>query len=147
MRTMLSDLVTVGRRFRRSVRIGADAGAADVEGFVCTATASQALETTVDHVSRLGHSAFTWTGPYGCGKSTLAVILAAALGRPGPVRDQALETPPVPLRTSLVDAMRWKAPGWRVVPVVGRRGDPVAVVREALSDWRDDADPVRALIG
>lgn len=143
---MLSEVVNVGRRFRRSVRVGADSGAADVEGFVCTATAAQAIETMIDHVSRLRHTAFTWTGPYGCGKSSLAVMLAAALGQPGRARDRALATLPAKLRSRLVDAMRWRAPGWRIVPVVGRRADPEQVVREALGELSDGADPIHKLL-
>jgi len=134
MNTMLNDIVRVGRRFRRSVRVGTDAGLSDIEGFVCTATAAQALETTIDHVAELGHSAFTWTGPYGCGKSTLALILASALGAAGEPRTQALASLPESLRNRLPQAMRWRKPGWKIVPVVGRRADPVAVVREALAE-------------
>lgn len=145
MTNMLSDLVSVRRRFRRSVRVGADAGTQEVEGFVCTATASQAIQTTIDHVSSLGHCAFTWTGPYGCGKSTLAVVLSAALGAAGATRDQALAALPDGLRARLVDALRWKVEGWRVVPVVGRRDDAAAVIAEALPGQVSKSQAVREL--
>ena len=59
MTKTLSDITRVRRRFQRSIRLGDDAGAA--AGFICTATAAQALETTIEHVSALGHGAFTWT--------------------------------------------------------------------------------------
>lgn len=134
MTTMLADRVSVLRRFRRSVRVGADTGAAEIEGFVCTATAAQALETTIDHAATLGHTAFTWTGPYGCGKSTLAVVLAAALGKPGKAREQAMAALPDGLRSRLPQAMRWSRPGWRVIPVVGRRTDAATVIAEALPE-------------
>lgn len=141
----LSQLVTVGRRFRRSVRVGTDTDAIDVEGFVCTATAAQALATTVDHVWRLKHTAFTWTGPYGCGKSTLAVVLSAVLGRSGDARDRALATLPAKLRNSVISGMRWKEQGWRVLPIVGRRADPAEVVREALG-LNERANPIEVLV-
>lgn len=141
---MLADLVSVRRRFRRSVRVGADAGVADIEGFVCTATAAQAIATTIDHVVGHGHGAFTWTGPYGCGKSTLAVVLAAALGQPGDVRDRALDTLPTDLRKRLGRDMRWSGRGWRVVPVNGRRADAASVMAEAIPEARP-ADVVRTL--
>ncbi len=141
----LSDLVSVRRRFRRSVRVGADAGADEVEGFVCTATTSQAIQTTIDHVSSLGHCAFTWTGPYGCGKSTLAVVLSAALGAAGATRDHALAALPDGLRARLADAMRWQVEGWRVVPVVGRRAAAAAVIAEALPGQFAMSDTIREL--
>lgn len=146
MTGMLNEVVSVRRRFRRSVRVGADSGASEVEGFVCTATAAQALETTIEHVSGLGHSAFTWTGPYGCGKSTLAVVLATALGRAGKARDRAMETLPPSLRERLPAAMRWSRPGWRVIPVVGRRADPASVIAEVLPSAAAGGDVVRALV-
>lgn len=139
MKRTLADVVAVERRFRRSVRIETDTSAADIKGFVCTATAAQALETTIAHVRDHAHGAFTWTGPYGCGKSTLALVLAAALGPAGAARDAALGALPNELRTDLADGLRWSRPGWKIVPVVGRRADAADVVREAMAD--------RALVG
>ena len=145
--TALADVVTVGRRFRRSVRLGSDSSTADVEGFVCTATAAQALETTIDHVRHHGHCAFTWTGPYGCGKSTLALILAASLGPEGAVRDLALNSLPAALRDHLLAGMGWDAPGWTVVPIVGRRDNPEVVLGEALHERKIGGhDPIAAAV-
>jgi hypothetical protein len=128
----LSQTVRVTRRFSRSVRVGADAGTTAVDGFVCTATAAQALTTTVDHVATVGHGAFTWTGPYGCGKSSLAVLLATILGERSSARDHALATLPANLRDHILAQMRWDDGSWRVVPVVGRKADAQALVAEAL---------------
>lgn len=132
MTEMLSDLVAVGRRFQRSVRLGADSGASSIDGFVCTATAAQALQTTIDHIAGLGHTAFTWTGPYGCGKSTLALVLAAAASSDGQARERALSAMPDHLRGRLIEAMRLEHGGWRVAPIVGRRANPAEVVGDAF---------------
>lgn len=128
----LSQAVRVTRRFSRSVRVGADVDATAVEGFVCTATATQALITTVDHVAAHGHGAFTWTGPYGCGKSSLAVLLATVLGEPSATRNLALLTLPAELRDHLLAQMRWSDGAWRVVPVVGRKVDARTLICESL---------------
>jgi hypothetical protein len=128
----MSDGVTVLRRFRRSVRVDTDLGAAGSDGFICTSTAERAIQTTIDHVSELSHSAFTWTGPYGCGKSSLAVVFAATLGQAGKARDRALATLPTHLRDSIEIKMRWRRPGWTIVPVVGRRADAREVIAAAL---------------
>jgi hypothetical protein len=146
MTGMLSEVVSVSRRFRRSVRIGADADVSEIEGFVCTATAAQAIETTIEHVSRLGHTAFTWTGPYGCGKSTLALMLATVLGRAGPERDKVLQALPIRLQARLPEAMRWTKPGWKVIPVVGRRGDPCEVIGAAVTRKSINEEPIAALL-
>lgn len=132
MTSKLGDKVSVLRRFRRSVRVDADGGASGSDGFICTATAEQAITTTIDHVAEHGHGAFTWTGPYGCGKSSLAVVFAATLGPQGKARQQALATLPAPLRESIAERMRWRKPGWMIVPTVGSRADAREVISAAL---------------
>lgn len=132
MSKTLSEITRVRRRFQRSIRLGDDAGAA--AGFICTATAAQALETTIEHVSTLGHGAFTWTGPYGCGKSSLAVVLAAVLGPDGQSRNEALEVVPEELREQIIEKMRWEPQGWTTISVVGSRSDPSSVLTSALDE-------------
>ena len=131
MTELLSKHVTVARRFRRSVRLG-DETAGVAKGFICTATAARAIETTVDHVSSHAHGAFTWTGPYGCGKSSLAAVLTAAMGPASEARDQALHVLPSDIRVKLVEGMGWRETGWRVLSLVGRRQDARELVDDAL---------------
>lgn len=148
MRTLAED-VRVTRRFSRSVRIGVDADSCAADGFVCTATSTQALLTTVEHVSAHGHGAFTWTGPYGCGKSSLAVVLSLVVGPECEARTRALESLPAEVRTRVLDGLRWASPGWRVVPVVGRRADARELVVQALEEQRigrKGQDVVEALL-
>ena len=147
MTQLLADTVAVERRFKRSVRIGRDVEPEDMDGFICTASAAQALRTTIEHVSVHHHGAFTWTGPYGCGKSTLAQVLTAALGRPGRSRDRALAVLPPELGRDLARRLGWRKPGWTVVPVVGRRADASSVIAEALAAQGLSADdPVSTLL-
>ena len=68
----LNERVRIARRFLRSVRIDADLGAADaLEGFICPQSSADVLITMARHVSETGQGAFSWTGPYGSGKSSL----------------------------------------------------------------------------
>jgi hypothetical protein len=71
-----------------------------------------------------GQRSFTWTGPYGSGKSSLAVALAAAVGCDAGLRKAARDllddaAPPID------QAFPVGRSGWLVVPVVGRRADPI----------------------
>ena len=76
----LNERVRIARRFLRSVRIDTDLGEATaLEGFVCPQSSADVLITMVRHVSETGQGAFTWTGPYGSGKSSLVVALSALL--------------------------------------------------------------------
>ena len=133
----LSDIVRIGRRFQRAVRIDADIGQASaLDGFVCPPSAADALEQMARQVRETGHGAFTWTGPYGAGKSSLAVALAALVGPDAALRRRAK----IALGRERADrTLALLAPGrlgWTALPVVGRRGDPEAVIGEALSALR-----------
>mgnify|MGYP007000305372 len=48
------------------------------DSFVSSETANKTLIEVCNHINN-NHSAFTWTGAYGSGKSSLAVILNGVL--------------------------------------------------------------------
>jgi len=78
--TKLTELVKVSRRFTRSVRVDTDIGdPAALDGYICPHSAIETLLAMARHREGASHSAFTWTGPYGSGKSSLAVALAFLL--------------------------------------------------------------------
>ena len=67
----LNERVRIARRFLKSIRIDTDLGnVAALEGFVCPQSSADILTTMARHVSEAGQGAFTWTGPYGSGKSS-----------------------------------------------------------------------------
>jgi hypothetical protein len=122
---MLSDAVTVTRRFQRSVRIDTDLGApAALYGFVCQGSGSEALKTMSRLIIDAGQCAFTWTGPYGGGKSSLALALAAAVGRDTGLRKVARDLLGEAMEP-IDQAFPSGGAGWLVTPVVGRRADPI----------------------
>ena len=129
----LSNHVRVARRFQKSIRVDSDLGdVGALEGFVCPQSSADILLTLARHVAEARQGAFTWTGPYGSGKSSLAVALAALLS--GDAKTQRAATKA--LGPKLIKEMRKSLPtgskGWRILPVVARRGDPVAVIGEAI---------------
>ena len=129
--TYLADHVSVAPRYQRSVRIDADFGQADpLSGYVLQGSARDALTTTL-RLATNGQGAFTWTGPYGGGKSSLALALASySLGR-GPAFKEAKQ---LLCDVPEVTAVFGRAPkDWLCVSLSGRRGDPVADLREALA--------------
>src|SRR5205823_129306 len=80
--------------------------------------------------------AFTWTGPYGGGKSSLAVTLAGLLGPKGIVRNAAVAALGSETASRLLDTFQPSRDGWLIIPVVGRRGEPVADIGVALEQAR-----------
>ena len=129
----LNERVHIARRFLRSIRINADLGdAAALEGFVCPQSSSDVLMTMARHVSKTGHGAFTWTGPYGSGKSSLVVALSALLNGNTGLQKEATKVFGQKLTKAIWSALPTGTKGWRVVPVVGRRDNPVSVIGEAV---------------
>lgn len=130
----LSSEVKIARRFLRSVRIDSDLGEAQsLDGFICPQSSVDVLLSMAKHVSTTRQGAFTWTGPYGSGKSSLVVALAALLNG-----KEALKTKASAVFGTKVANTVWKAlptgtKGWRVLPVVARRDTPVQVIGEALT--------------
>jgi len=129
----LTDRIRIARRFLRSIRIDTDICDARVlEGFVCPQSSAEILLTMARHVSESRQGAFTWTGPYGGGKSSLAVAFSALLGGDSVARKRATEIFGRNLAASLQKSLPPGRRGWRVVPVVGRRENPVSVIGDAL---------------
>ena len=129
---MLSDVVNVARRFQRSVRVDTDLGTAGaLNGFVCHGSSKIALETMAKLMVETEQRAFTWTGPYGGGKSSLALALCASIGGNPKRRKHARSLlGHLPDRASAFPVGK---EGWLVVPLVGRRGDPIEDLREAIA--------------
>ena len=130
---MLNEHVHIARRFLRSIRIDTDlTESSALEGFICPQSYSDVLMTMARHVSETGQGAFTWTGPYGSGKSSLVVALSALLNSNSSLRAQALKVFGQELTDTIGEALPLGTEGWRIVPVVGVRDDPVRVIGEAV---------------
>lgn len=134
MSIAFADRVQVARRFTRAVRVDADlqdVGALD--GYICSQSAIETLLLMARHRDATGHGAFTWTGPYGSGKSSLAVLFGALLGASHTKAMEILSAIPETERAELAAAFRTARKGWLVIPVVGRRGAVDACIGEAIA--------------
>lgn len=126
----LSDVVTISRQFLRSVRIDTDLGREDaLNGYVCQGTAQSLIENMARQVQETRQRAFTWTGPYGGGKSSLALLLCSLVGANKNLRKRALDLLNPNEVSPINSAFSAKGSGWLVVPLVGKR----AKIHEELS--------------
>ena len=129
----VGDRVCITRRFLRSIRIDADFGdAASLEGFVCPQSFADVLLTMARHVSETGQGAYTWTGPYGSGKSSLVIALSALLNGNVGLQTEAAKVLGPNVTKAIQEALPTATKGWRVLPVVAQRGNPVAIIGEAV---------------
>ncbi len=128
----LSDIVQISRQYQRSIRVDADIGRADaLAGYICHATAASVVDGMCKQLSGTNQRCFTWTGPFGGGKSSLAVALASALHPDRNLRTKAREALRLDSRPVFDMAFPVRK-GWLIVPAVGRRGSVVAELHAAL---------------
>lgn len=133
--------VKIERHYRRSVRIDADLGRHDaLDGYVLTETAREALSIMTRQIVGTSQRAFTWTGPYGGGKSSLALVLAAAIANDASLREKTESfVADVP---SFREAFNTDDGSWLVVPVVGRRSSILTELSKSLSKATGQAELV-----
>ena len=88
-----------------------------------------------------GQGAFTWTGPYGGGKSSLAIAFSALLNGDEAVRRHAASILGKDTASIVWEALPPARFGWHILPVVGRRDSPARVIGEAIetTSFADDA--------
>ncbi len=153
MKSTLANCYTVNRHFQRAKRLDTDLALEGLEGYQLNQTAWHILDSFSEDVARGKQRAFTWTGPYGSGKSSLALVLAALLGpQKGGLRSAAGEIILKERAKLFYQRMPVSRRGWLVVCVVGRRESPISAIWSALIEawrerWGDDSANSLALPG
>ena len=148
---LLSDTVYVERRFQRSIRIDTDLQDPDaLTGFICPESSAAVLTSMANHISESGQAAFTWTGPYGSGKSSLVIALSALTAKSKAQRDAAKRAVGNATADKVWAALPPGKQGWTTIPVVGQRASARKIIGDALirnglayiepeGGWSDDA--------
>lgn len=120
----LSKQYSIATRHQRSTRIDSDLSANFFPGLVYHGTAQAALETLFRQYGQTGQSAYTLTGPYGSGKSTVALLMAGLLHSDSDIHISALNAINNNSQTLLVENLPYKE-GWLQVRAVGGVRGPV----------------------
>lgn len=145
MSERLSEIVSVARRFTRSVRLDTDIDdPAALDGFVITPSAIDTLGMMARHRTATGHGAFTWTGPYGSGKSSLAVAFGAILNRQKGTARAILAHANRQDANEILSAFRPSDQPWLIATVLGNRSDPEAAIVSAIQKVAGSRSPKRA---
>lgn len=131
---MLAQKVQVSERFQRSIRIDSDIGDESViSSFICPQSSVEVLLGMARGHLQAGEAAFTWTGPYGSGKSSLVVALNALLGKEPRLRSRAMKSiGEKHAETVLKGFSVTGKKGWTFVPVVGRKADVTEALIQSL---------------
>src|SRR4051794_12100804 len=120
--TRLSEHVEINRRFARSARIDADLnGTPPLLGYVLQASVAKALTTLAASQIESQQGAFTWTGPYGGGKSSAALLVANLIAGNKANRKIARDLAGTDLDGLFAKAFPQGGGSWSVVAVTGSR--------------------------
>lgn len=132
MQNKLSEFLTINRQFLRSVRLDADFGRIDaLQGYILQPSAQSLLDTTAKYLLKSQQRAFTWTGPYGGGKSSLALALASLAGGDKAIRQAARVALNVKQNKNIQKIFGGNTP-WTVLPIVGKRTSIIDEIGEAI---------------
>jgi len=133
MNNKLSEIVNISRQFQRSIKIDSDIeNHSALEGYICQNTAVSVLENMAKHIDGSNQRAFTWTGPYGGGKSSLAIVLSSLVSSKARLRNKAKKILGLPNDHIINQTFHYKKK-WVVIPIVGKRGSIVSSLAEHLS--------------
>ncbi len=138
MQTENLPLVSVKAQFQRSVRLDTDLDRADaLTGYVIQPSPLSAIQSIGKFVSETQQRAFTWTGPYGGGKSSLALAFGQLAGGTEKIRKQASSSLGLQANDTLTQLFCSRKP-WLVIPIVGRR----VQIEESIGDAIDKLAPL-----
>ncbi|MEK9539484.1 ATP-binding protein [Pantoea agglomerans] len=130
---MLLEKVKVTQQYLRSVRIDTDLGRYDsLDGYICNKSAQTVFENIANQVINTEQRAFTLTGPYGSGKSSLAITFLSALMQDKKIRDKAysrLDKKILPLFNKAFPIDK----GWSILAITGKRAN---IVQEIYNGFK-----------
>ncbi len=121
--------IALNGNFQRSRRVDSDK--LD-DGYVVLPTAKHALETMALNIAEGTQRAFTWTGPYGCGKSSFALLLTSLVG------DSEARARACALLGENEQILQGFSAdkGWTVLRIVGRQGALIEDIGSRLKTRR-----------
>ena len=128
MTKSLADITQINYRYQRSARIDHDNSIENIQTFIVHETAKSTLKRILEDNGN--QNTFTITGPYGGGKSSLALFLSALFDGNSKVQSYA--------RQQLEEFLDVKKPNilntssTLVVKVVGQKSNPVEDLKQAL---------------
>jgi hypothetical protein len=141
MKKTFSAMININNKYCRSVNINHDFDDIDIlKTLICPTSFKMVIETMLDNIVTTRQSAFTWTGPYGAGKSSLALLLTALIGKGEKSRGIAESI----IGNSLSKRVYSKlaiTKGWKVLPLVGEL-DSIEniIIREIENDTGEQVE-------
>ena len=133
----LADTYSISVRYQRATRIDNDLSADFFPGLVFHGTAENTLRTLGRQFAEGKQHAFTVTGPYGTGKSTIALLLTGFLHHETAYRDAAKACIKGKVSKEL-DSYFHVNKGWLIIRAVGGVESPLVTMWKAVHAALED---------
>ncbi|MDE0292474.1 MAG: ATP-binding protein [Candidatus Dadabacteria bacterium] len=128
---MLNDVVEINEHFKRSVNIKSDLLNRELlEGYICPKSSEEALIGLVKHIKGTGQSSFTWTGPYGSGKSSLVLLLSSVVSQDNSLREMAYSRLSEEAQQNIHSFFGKR--DWKVLPVLGEPASTLKIIGHSM---------------
>ena len=136
--------ITIAGGFKRSINLEKDCSdLAVLDHYVCPPSSENVLLSMCQHIQTGGQSAFTWTGPYGAGKSSLAVFLSALVSGNSTLYDKASNKLSLDKATIIKTFSSQSKKD--ILIVTGKPEDPIQVLAELLGTKATSSDVLAEL--
>lgn len=131
--TYLDSIITRNDYFQRSINISYDQNNLDIlENFYCPISYEQVIIKLIDNIEQTQQSAFTWTGAYGSGKSSLAIFLQALMSEDKSIRSLAYQKLSSIYQEKIKQFFDINSTKWKILNIVGKNQTPESLFKEVL---------------
>lgn len=146
----LKQIYSIATHHQRSARIDVDLTPDFFDGLVYHGTAQRTIETICGQYRQAGQRAFTVTGPYGSGKSTITLLISGLLHPHANIREaarasicRAFTATMNPLK--IFDSSFKIDKGWVIIRAVGGSASPVNCLWRATISALDEHPNLKAI--
>ena len=124
--------VSINSSFQRSTRIDNKISKTFLDHFIFHGTSKKVLDQIANSISKTNQSAFTLTGPYGTGKSSLALFLKALLSQDIKIRKHAEKISNYNSKHLFSKVFSKKK--WFILNLIGSKQDPIISIAEQIDE-------------
>lgn len=127
--------VEISLQYQKSIRIDYDFMKKEAyEGFIFHETANQIITSLATQKLYNNQCAFTLTGPYGGGKSSLALAFSSSICSSENVRESVKYKIKPELVQLIEQAFPIKSQGWDVIPIVGKKSNYIEEIINSINN-------------
>ena len=124
--------ININSSFQRSTRIDNDISVEFLNNYIFHDTSKKVLDQIANSITNTNQSAFTLTGPYGTGKSSLALYLKGLVSKDLKIKKLAEKKSNYNSRHTFYKVFLNKK--WFILNLVGSKRDPLESIAEQIDE-------------